>query len=213
VNGRAKLICGVAALLLTADRILAPISEIRETPAAAATPVRHKAKSEDKSSELKSDSVSMAHRFDGTWRAAPQVSNHKQKNLRFENRLTSTIVVTGGTNAVFTMDITLTPTAGSWPDLPSPLNLSPLSMKWVSYSTSVTVTASTLRIEWSLLPQFTDWKPANIPLSYREKFTNDVIKVRLAQSSNPSTTSYTLNGNQLTLENGTAGKITYTRLK
>jgi hypothetical protein len=107
------------------------------------------------------------------------------------------------------MEITLALSAGTWRDLPSPLNVSPLSMKEIAHSVEFNVSGSSVRIRWSP-PQLTDWSPESIPLDYREKFTKLAIKDP-KRSANMSL--YTLRGDELTLESGPAGKIIYKRMK
>jgi hypothetical protein len=107
------------------------------------------------------------------------------------------------------MQATLALSAGTWRDLPSPLNVSPISMKMITHSVEFKASGSDVRIRWAPW-QLTDWSPESIPLDYRQKFTKQAIK---DPKASPNMTLFTLRGDELTLESNPAGKVIYKRTK
>lgn len=187
------LFCIGSALLITAHRLPAPISEEQPTP----TPEVEKLKTAtvNRKSIESSDSNS-ARRFDGTWIRRSSETNAKGTR----NDVVGILVIMKGKSAELTEEFTSTLAPGvTWNNLPEPYDtISPLRHKWIRHSSELSVNGSNLTIRWSA-DQFVDWGPKTVP---REHFAN-------MKHQPPGFITYALMGEQLTSNNG---KI-YRRLK
>jgi hypothetical protein len=184
--------CIGSVLLITAHRLLAPISEPtpEETKAKPqAAPAKHKS--------VESSDSNSARRFDGTWKATDSSRNQAGSTV---NR-TATIVIKNGV-AEFTSEATATLDPGkTWSDLPEPYNSSsPIYKKWTARSTDLKFEGSNLKIRW-LGTRLTDWAPKTIPVGV---FKNPVDQ--------PHSALYILSGQQLIVTNGKQS-ATYTRVR
>jgi hypothetical protein len=198
----ATLILAAVVLFATAHQSPAPISE-EPTPSPTVKP-------KPKSTESESSHISRSIRsFEGTWTGT--VSSTGQDNTSrnptavFTSKKTLLI---SDRNAVVVTELTMArPAGGTWSDLPAAINASPLVVKITFRSNDLKSDSSNLTINWRPA-QFSDWFPKEIPLNVRQKIESDFTK---AFAAHPSTT-YTLNGDELTGENAGV-KTIYKRVK
>jgi hypothetical protein len=203
MNWVTTLLLAVVVLFAATQRLPAPIAE-ESTPTPAAKTSSAKSKPKPKSTESEPDHISRSARsFQGTWTGT--FSFTRQDNTVFTYK--KTLLISDRT-AVLVSELTMTrPPGGTWNDLPAAINASPVVVKIRSRSNDLRLDGSNLIINWRA-PQFSDWFPREIPLNIRQNFENDSTK---NSTAHPSTT-YTLNGDEMTGEN--AGfKTIYQRVK
>jgi hypothetical protein len=175
-------LAGIGLLLITADRLPAPISEEKPSP----TPEMEKLRTAPaKHKSVESSDSNSARRFDGTWQANG-VSNAGEISTRW----VAMIIVKDGKKAQWTRESTFTLAPGkTWPglwSLPAPYNtVSPIFNKWADESTDLKTEGPNLTVRWPA-DWLADWGPKSIPRQFFERW-----------KGSENTVTYILNGNQL----------------
>ena len=149
------LLLSFAVLLITTQRLPAPIAE-EPTPAPAP---RAKATAARTRSD-ESSGVSSLDRFNGTWKWSGSGTG---KNGNF-TQFTYLLVIRNGNSAVLTIDTTGTlGQNATWTNLPAPYNAqSPLHLRVTKRSSDLRPEGSNLRINWPAA-EVNDWSPKSIP--------------------------------------------------
>ena len=146
-------------LLLTAQQLPAPISEVQATPGETTAPAKSKAAPTKRKSEEVSETNS-ARRLDGTWRWTYSWKAGAGNTFN----ATGTLVIQHGGSAELTSEYTSTLGPGAtWPGYPAPYNsISPVYTKVLAKSVVMKPEGSNLRIQWAAA-KLADWAPKTIP--------------------------------------------------
>jgi len=189
-----------AALLLTANRLLAPIVEVEDKPLVPSTPQKARSK------PIADSGSNPVRRFDGTW--TRRQSTTDANNSIFDYRVT--LVISGGKSAVVTTDVTASrPPGGTWNDLPEAINTAAITVTVTYRSIDFRFDGSKLTIRWGA-PEFSDWGPNGLPESVRQQMAANFTK----GSAATAVAVFSLQGNTLTRESiGTIPAVNYRRVR